>query len=413
MLERYTERARRILFFAHFEALQSGSAPIDGSDLLLALMRSREAGRPICEIFDGTKVELDQLRDEIERQSDRDPASSDAPLDEHAFSEEARQMLQFAEDEAARLGDAAVDSEHLLVGILSAEGSRAASLLKAHGFRLDEIRHEIDVLRSRPPLSPGVHISATKKPSSDGRETGSNGAWALEGFGLKAALSRICGSKLLPFPSTRIELPASLDPDARYDFLLVIEPTGHEDGRHELMRRGVETHFRVKVEREDRPMDVYVLTAPESWRSTANEALGSDGGGFVSSSFMEFSLADLGGEPPTLESITARFPTPESLHRAMRTASIGRISVSNGTLEEFCRALEQTLDRPVVDETRRGEARPRAGRRITRPRRAPPQRAGTRADARPSVGALDRRPRERLIRRTLELRSGAVRRFPA
>src|SRR5262249_24492451 len=131
-----------------------------------------------------------------------------------------------------------------------------------------------------------------------------------------------------------------------------------------------------------------------------------------SSSFMEFSLADLGGEPPTLESITARFPTPESLHRAMRTASIGRISVSNGTLEEFCRALEQTLDRPVVDETRRGEARPRAGRRTRRPRRAPPQRAGTRADARPSVGALDRRPRERLIRRTLELRSGAVRRFP-
>src|SRR5262249_24492450 len=71
------------------------------------------------------------------------------------------------------------------------------------------------------------------------------------------------------------------DPDARYDFLLVIEPTGHQDGRHELMRRGVETHFRVNVEPEDRPMDVYVLTAPESWRSTANEALGSDGGGFI------------------------------------------------------------------------------------------------------------------------------------
>jgi len=31
VLERYTERARRILVFSHFEAMQSGSAPIDGS----------------------------------------------------------------------------------------------------------------------------------------------------------------------------------------------------------------------------------------------------------------------------------------------------------------------------------------------------------------------------------------------
>jgi len=50
--------------------------------------------------------------------------------------------------------------------ILSAEGSRAASLLKAHGFRLDEIRHEIDVLRSRLPLARRTQRCARRR--SDG-----------------------------------------------------------------------------------------------------------------------------------------------------------------------------------------------------------------------------------------------------
>src|SRR5262245_42039143 len=39
MFERYTEQARRVLFFARFEASQFGSQAIDGEHLLLALLR--------------------------------------------------------------------------------------------------------------------------------------------------------------------------------------------------------------------------------------------------------------------------------------------------------------------------------------------------------------------------------------
>ena len=39
MFERYTERARRVLFFARYEASQLGSISIESEHLLLALVR--------------------------------------------------------------------------------------------------------------------------------------------------------------------------------------------------------------------------------------------------------------------------------------------------------------------------------------------------------------------------------------
>ena len=42
MFERYTERARRVLFFARYEASQLGSLSIETEHLLLGLLRESE-----------------------------------------------------------------------------------------------------------------------------------------------------------------------------------------------------------------------------------------------------------------------------------------------------------------------------------------------------------------------------------
>jgi hypothetical protein len=39
MFERYTERARRVIFFARYEAVQFGSTTIESEHLLLGLIR--------------------------------------------------------------------------------------------------------------------------------------------------------------------------------------------------------------------------------------------------------------------------------------------------------------------------------------------------------------------------------------
>ena len=48
MFERYTERARRVLFFARYEATQLGSPSIQTEHLLLGLIREGKGLTPRC-----------------------------------------------------------------------------------------------------------------------------------------------------------------------------------------------------------------------------------------------------------------------------------------------------------------------------------------------------------------------------
>ena len=117
------------------------------------------------------------------------------------------------------------------------------------------------------------------------------------------------------------------------------------------MRQGIERYFRVTITHESRPIDVYALTAPDGQTAAIRDAPQSGGGGVGFSGFsFEFALLD--GEPPTPESFQSLYQTPESMRNAIVSGgSIGGVSISNGTMDDFCKTLEQGLDRPVVDET--------------------------------------------------------------
>src|SRR3954470_678526 len=115
MFERYTERARRVLFFARYEASQLGSVLIETEHLLLGLVRE---GKGIAsQIFARSHVSLESLRKEIESRAtrrDKVPTSAEIP-----FSEEVKAILQFAVAEADRLQHQFIGTEHLLLGILN------------------------------------------------------------------------------------------------------------------------------------------------------------------------------------------------------------------------------------------------------------------------------------------------------
>jgi len=64
MFERYTERARRVLFFARYEATQMGSTSIETEHLLLGLIR--EGKGLTSRIFARSHLSLDSIRKEIE-----------------------------------------------------------------------------------------------------------------------------------------------------------------------------------------------------------------------------------------------------------------------------------------------------------------------------------------------------------
>src|SRR5881275_1419191 len=129
MFERYTERARRVLFFARYEASQLGSISIETEHLLLGLIR--EGKGLTSRIFARSHLSLENIRKEIEgRTVFREKVSTSVEI---PFSAETKRVLQFAAEEA----------EHLLHGILREERSVAASILMEKGMRLNTVREDI------------------------------------------------------------------------------------------------------------------------------------------------------------------------------------------------------------------------------------------------------------------------------
>ena len=139
MFERYTERARRVLFFARYEASQLGSISIETEHLLLGLIR--EGKGLTSRIFQRSHLSLESIRKEIEgRTVFREKVSTSVEI---PFSQETKRVLQHAAEEAERLMHNYIGTEHLLLGILREEQSVAATILMEKGMRLASVREDI------------------------------------------------------------------------------------------------------------------------------------------------------------------------------------------------------------------------------------------------------------------------------
>jgi tRNA (adenine37-N6)-methyltransferase len=144
MFERYSEDARRSLFFARYEASQLGGATIEPEHLLLGLVR----GGRLESLF---PEDLERVRGTIEQQvqqRERLAASVEIP-----FSPATKKILTFASTEADALNQPDIRSEHLLLGILREEDSIAARYLHSAGVRLKAVREFAAKGRTGDPLA--------------------------------------------------------------------------------------------------------------------------------------------------------------------------------------------------------------------------------------------------------------------
>src|SRR5687768_16680058 len=139
MFERYTEKARRVIFFARYEASQFGAPAIEPEHLLLGLMREDKTltGR----FFPRAKVSIESIRKEIEgRTLLREKISTSVEL---PLAPETKHVLAYAHEESDRLQHRHIGTEHLLLGLLREERSMAAQILFERGLRLNAVRDEI------------------------------------------------------------------------------------------------------------------------------------------------------------------------------------------------------------------------------------------------------------------------------
>jgi ATP-dependent Clp protease ATP-binding subunit ClpC len=136
MFERYTERARRSIFFAWREASVFGSSSIESEHLLLGLMHDNRA---LLQRL--ANASLDGLRKEIEQIAPKTadvPTSVDLPV-----SNPLKRALAFASEEAERLNHPHVDTEHLLLGLLRERTSFVSDLLHKYGIERAAVLRDI------------------------------------------------------------------------------------------------------------------------------------------------------------------------------------------------------------------------------------------------------------------------------
>ncbi len=140
MFERYTERSRRVIFFARYEALQYGSPVIAPEHILLGLVRE---DKTITNRFFPVRYNLsaDSMRQEIEDRiavRDRMPQTTELHL-----SSQTKKVLFYANEESRGLKSRTVGPEHLLLGLLREEGSLASEILNKFGLRPQDVRDVI------------------------------------------------------------------------------------------------------------------------------------------------------------------------------------------------------------------------------------------------------------------------------
>ena len=136
MFERYTEKARRAIFFARYEAAQFGSPYIETEHLLLGVIRDDKA---LTNRFLRSQVE--SIRKQVESHAvGRQKASTSVDL---PVSNESKRVLAYAAEEAERLAHKHIGTEHLLLGLLREEKCFAAQILMERDVRLDHVRGEL------------------------------------------------------------------------------------------------------------------------------------------------------------------------------------------------------------------------------------------------------------------------------
>jgi ATP-dependent Clp protease ATP-binding subunit ClpA len=176
VFERYTEKARRVIFFARYEASQFGSSLIESEHLLLGILRE---DKEIADQFLRSATAVESIRVQIEsRTVSRKKVSTSVDL---PLSYECKRILEYGAEEGERLGHKHIGTGHLFLGILREEKCFAADILHERGLGVTQVRKWVAEPSSPPsPPSPEIGLDA------QGRWTGPRGV-DLERYSLKAA----------------------------------------------------------------------------------------------------------------------------------------------------------------------------------------------------------------------------------
>ena len=149
--ERLTVKAGEALNEAVTLARRNGNPAVYDIHLLSALLDQQES--IVVPILQKLGASVTALRERVQREMARYPKQTDAQPN---LSRELNQVFDKAEDEAKKLGDEYVSTEHLLVALSEVKGSESRTLLNGVGVTRDRSLAIVGVIGVGPRHRDGV-----------------------------------------------------------------------------------------------------------------------------------------------------------------------------------------------------------------------------------------------------------------
>jgi excisionase family DNA binding protein len=135
--DKFTGQARRVLHLSQEEAQRFQHHYVGTEHLLLGLLRE-DAG-VAAQVLRNLNVEPKQVREAVESIIGR---GGRIVLGEIGLTPRARKVIELSVDEARRLDQHYVGTEHLLLGLIREGEGIAAEVLESQGVKLDQARAE-------------------------------------------------------------------------------------------------------------------------------------------------------------------------------------------------------------------------------------------------------------------------------
>jgi len=155
-MERFTQRARRVLSLAQEEAERLQHGQIGTEHLLLGLMR--EEGGVAGRVLRDLGLEQRRVEELVNRLTDSGTRTAATNLD---LSPGTKKVLELAVDEARRMGHHYIGTEHLLLGLVRQQEGIAIEVLRRLGISPEEVRRQTRRVLQESPLQ------STSKPQPE------------------------------------------------------------------------------------------------------------------------------------------------------------------------------------------------------------------------------------------------------
>lgn len=146
--DRFTGRARRALGLAQEEAQRLGHNYIGTEHILIGLIREEDG--VAAQVLNELGVDLAKVRAAVEQFVGKGERQGQGEV---GLTPRAKKVLEFAIDEARRLGHHYVGTEHILLGLVREREGIAAGILEQLGLDLDQLREEVMRVLSQNPVA--------------------------------------------------------------------------------------------------------------------------------------------------------------------------------------------------------------------------------------------------------------------